>query len=311
MPTLGPPATYAPFALGAQWPVIAPLRDGKGFLLQGEYVYDNDEAGVWFYASPTLVMRIDRKEDPEEPLVWYEAHIYVHLEKGERFGSVLLHPEDPHQKEHVQPALIARQNRVVFAMNTDYYTYRIGRNSIVGTIIRNGEILHDSVPERNRGKFPNLDTLVMFPDGNWDVFYSDEYTAQELLAMGAADVYCFGPYLVRDGQLNPFVEEMITGKTRQPRCAVGMIKPGHYYAMLAEGGMTRRSIGVTIPQLAENMRAAGCTQAMNLDGGQTAVMMFMGEQITRIGSYAGGKTSPRTTTEIMGAGRWERPDEED
>jgi hypothetical protein len=32
-------------------------------------------------------------------------------------------------------------------------------------------------------------------------------------------------------------------------------------------------------------------------------MLFMGKQVTRIGSYAGGKTSPRSTTEIIGIGR--------
>lgn len=59
------------------------------------------------------------------------------------------------------------------------------------------------------------------------------------------------------------------------------------------------------------MKAAGCRQALNLDGGQTAVMVFMGRQITRIGKYDGGKTNARTTTEIMGIGRSDRivPDE--
>ena len=42
--------------------------------------------------------------------------------------------------------------------------------------------------------------------------------------------------------------------------------------------------------------------AFNLDGGQTAVMTFMGKQITRIGKYDGGKTSARATTEIIGIG---------
>jgi len=271
-------------------------------LLEGEYTYASDDAGVWFYASPALVVRIDRKEDKKIPLAWYEAHIYVNLDSDERFGATLLHPENPGKREHVHPASIARKNRLVFAMNTDYYTYRIGRNSIVGVVIRNRQVLHDNAPARNRGKFPNLDTLAMFEDGSWRVFYSDEYTAEEYLAMGAVDVFCFGPFLVRDGQLNPFVEAMRSGKTPQPRCAVGIIEPGHYYAMLAEGGIRRVSNGVSISQLAENMLEAGCVQAFNLDGGQTAVMMYMGEQISRIGQYSGGRTTPRSTTEVMGAG---------
>lgn len=306
-PTPEPTATpepirvFAPANLGVEWPQKPEALNAKGFLEKGEYVYTDAIAGLWFYASPTLVVRIDRKESKEDVLTWYEAHVFVDLESGERFGSTLLHPEDP-TKEHVQPARLAREKQVVFGMSTDYYTYRMGRNAVVGVVIRDGKILHDTAPQKNRSKFPNLDTLAMYADGRWGVYHSDEYTAQQYLDMGAVDVYSFGPFLVRDGELNPFVEEMGSGKTGQPRCAVGMIEPGHYYAMLAEGGMRKVSQGVTVQQLAEHMRAAGCQQALNLDGGQTAVMLFMGNQISRIGQYSGGKTLARATTEIMGVG---------
>ena len=96
---------------------------------------------------------------------------------------------------------------------------------------------------------------------------------------------------------------MVNGKTEQPRCAIGMIEPGHYYAILAEGRIRNVSNGVTVGFLAQHMFDAGCKEALNLDGGQTAVMTFMGNQISRIGKYDGGKTSARSTTEIIGVGR--------
>ena len=99
------------------------------------------------------------------------------------------------------------------------------------------------------------------------------------------------------------IVKMGNGKTEQPRCAIGIIQPGQYYAILAEGRIKNLSVGVTISFLAEQMLAEGCDQALNLDGGQTAVMTFMGNQISRIGKYDGGKTSARTTTEILGIGR--------
>ena len=37
-----------------------PALDAYGYPLSGEHVYEDDDAGVWFYASPTLVVRIDR-----------------------------------------------------------------------------------------------------------------------------------------------------------------------------------------------------------------------------------------------------------
>lgn len=299
-PTPSPRPVYEkPDASGVKWPDEPQARDDKGYLAQGEYVYENTEEGVWFYASPTLVVRIDRIYDPQAVITWYEAQVYCDPE-AESFESVLYNPEKP-QKKHVQTALIARENQVVFAMNTDYYTYRLGRNAITGMVIRDRKVFYDRVPEANRSKFPNLDTLAVNEDGSWKVYHSDELTAEEYLSRGAVDVFSFGPYLVREGEPNPFIEEMRNGKTGQPRCAVGMVEPGHYVGILAEGRM-RTSGGVSIAWLADRMLEAGCTEALNFDGGQTAVMAFMGNQITRIGQYD-GKTNARTTTEILGIGR--------
>ena len=296
-PTPVPPKTVCT----AQWPAGAPTQDAYGYLAQGEYVFTDAQAGVWFYATPTLVVRVDRVFDAQAVRTWYEAQIFCDLNAGERVSSVLYNPEKP-QKKHVQAALIARENQVVFGMNTDYYTYRMGRNAVVGMVIRNRQVFFDKTPEANRSKFPNLDTLAMYEDGSWGVYHSDELTAEEYLERGAVDVFSFGPYLVRDGESNPFVTQMRNGKTDQPRCAIGMIEPGHYYAVLVEGRL-KDSVGCSVEFLADHMMEKGCTQALNLDGGQTAVMTFMGEQITRIGKYDGGKTSARATTEIIGVGR--------
>lgn len=86
--------------------------------------------------------------------------------------------------------------------------------------------------------------------------------------MGAVDVFSFGPYLIREGEINPFIAEMTNGKTPQPRCAIGMVEPGHYYAVLAEGRIRNISIGVSIAQMAELMQKGGCKEALNLDGGR-------------------------------------------
>lgn len=284
------------------WPEEGQEKDEKGYLLSGEYVYENPEEGVWFYASPSLVVRVDRFFDEAAVNTWYEAHIFCDTAR-ERFGAVLHNPENP-RKAHVQASQIAREKQVVFAMNTDYYTYRLD-NPIIGMIIRNQKVFFDSVPKANRSKFPNLDTLAMYLDGSWSVFQSDELTAREYLVDNAVDVFAFGPYLIRNGEINPFIAKMSNGKTGQPRCAVGMIERGHYYAVLGEGRIRGEADGVTVEWLALNAQEKGCSVAFNLDGGQTAVMTFMGNQITRIGKYDGGKTAARTTTEILGIGHSE------
>lgn len=300
-PTPSPRPVHDKPVADVEWPDEDQARDEKGYLLEGEYVYENMDEGLWFYASPTLVVRIDRLFDPDAVITWYEARVFCDP-NVESFRSILHNPEKP-QSKHVQTALIARENQVVFGMNTDYYTYRLGRKAITGMVIRDKKVFFDRVPEANRSQFPNLDTLAINEDGSWAVYQSDELTAEEYLNRGAIDVFSFGPYLVRDGEINPFIEEMRNGKTGQPRCAVGMVTPGHYIAVLAEGRM-RTSVGVSVAFLADKMLELGCVQALNFDGGQTAVMAFMGNQITRIGQYD-GKTNARTTTEILGVGRSE------
>ena len=57
--------------------------------------------------------------------------------------------------------------------------------------------------------------------------------------------------------------------------------------MLCEGRVgksdeMKRSTGVMMKNLAKIMLDQGCTVAVNMDGGQTAVMAFMGKQINRV-----------------------------
>ena len=87
---------------------------------------------------------------------------------------------------------------------------------------------------------------------------------------------------------------------KNPRCAIGMIEPGHYAVIMAEGRI-HESDGVTMLHLALLMEQKGCQVAFNLDGGQTAVILFMGRQLNTIGAYD-GQTNARRTTEILGIG---------
>ena len=300
-------ATPKPTIRPVDFPTLPPVNE-KGFLQEGEFVYESVEEGLWMYASPTLKVQIERVNDPNKVLVWYEAHIWSDIEAGEKFAAIPIDREKWGKARHVEPERIAAENKVVFGMNTDYYTYRTAREGtlMVGIIIRDGQIISEKTSVYPRFRFPTLDTLALLPDGSMKVYRSDELTAQQYLDMGAKDVFAFGPILVRDGKTNPDVLEFGYGKTPQPRCAIGMIEPGHYYAVLVEARLKKESVGVSVSELMDMMLAGGCQTALNLDGGQTAVMLFMGKQVTRIGSYAGGKTSPRSTTEIIGIGRSEQ-----
>ncbi|MBQ8653441.1 MAG: phosphodiester glycosidase family protein [Clostridia bacterium] len=302
------PVTPTPAPTPAPTPVpayvaVMPQLNAKGFLDEGEFVYSSEEQGLWIFVDETTKVIINRRYDSAQPLTWFEAEIWTDVEAGTLINN---YPYDREKMGAVRANAqkTAALNQLAFAMNADYYTYRVrstnGRHT--GVVIRDGKILYDDpVPEKKvtSGLFPNLDMLAFFPDGSLETYHSYEITAQELVDKGAYTVLSFGPYLIKDGE---FSERVFTSNdAKNPRAAFGMVEPGHYVAIMAEGRL-KRSEGVTIKHLAQLMRAKNCQVAFNLDGGQTAVMVFMGTQLNKIGSYDGGKTYARSTSEVMGVG---------
>ncbi len=286
---------------------LLPETNDKGFMDEGEFIYSSEEEGLWIFIDETTRIIIERKFDATQPLTWFECDIFTDIEQGEMLRTIW-NDDVKRTKIRADAAETAAKHGVVFATNTDYFTYRVdvnasGRNT--GVVIRGGELLYDDpYPESkatNPNYMPNLDMVAFFEDGSMEVYRSHEITAQELLDMGAYDVYSFGPYLMKDGKLSQQAYD--ANETKNPRCALGMVEPGHYVYIMVEGRMEKtRSQGITMKELAKLMRAKGCENAINLDGGQTAVLIFMGKQLNKIGSYDGGKTNSRPTCEVMGVG---------
>lgn len=299
-------ATPAPTEVPA-YMAHMPALNAKGFLDEGEYIYSSEDEGLWIYVSQTSKVIIQRKYDATQPLTWFEADLYGDLDAGEMLRTVQNDPEKM-GKVRVDATETAKKHNVVFAMNTDYYTYRVAVNNSrhTGIVIRDGRILYDdpyTEKQVTNSMFPNLDMLAFMPDGSLKVYHSWEKTAQEFIDEGVQTVYSFGPYLLLDGKVSE--RAYANNENKNPRCAIGMVEPGHYVAIMCEGRL-KRSAGVTISYLAKMMRAKGCQVAFNMDGGQTAVMVFMGKQLNQIGAYDGGKTNSRPTSEVLGFGTSEQ-----
>ena len=299
-------ATPAPTEVPA-YMAHMPALNAKGFLDEGEYIYSSEDEGLWIYVSQTSKVIIQRKYAAPQPLTWFEADLYGDLDAGEMLRTVQNDPEKM-GKVRVDATETAKKHNVVFAMNTDYYTYRVAvnNNRHTGIVIRDGRILYDdpyTEKQVTNSMFPNLDMLAFMPDGSLKVYHSWEKTAQEFIDEGVQTVYSFGPYLLLDGKVSE--RAYANNENKNPRCAIGMVEPGHYVAIMCEGRL-KRSAGVTISYLAKMMRAKGCQVAFNMDGGQTAVMVFMGKQLNQIGAYDGGKTNSRPTSEVLGFGTSEQ-----
>ena len=84
----------------------------------------------------------------------------------------------------------------------------------------------------------------------------------------------FGPVVLQDGEIPTGLKK----NERHPRIIFGYCEPGHY-VIVAVDGRTKTSIGMTEQEMGELMQSLGCKDAMNLDGGTSAVMLFMGKTI--------------------------------
>ena len=97
---------------------------------------------------------------------------------------------------------------------------------------------------------------------------------------GAKTAISGGPVLVRGGKALRIRHtgddyESSTALERHPRSAVGWNDDA--YLLVSVDGRQRRSVGMTLNELAAYMAKLGCTDAMNLDGGGSAMLWEEGQ----------------------------------
>ena len=290
-PTLVPLASPAPTPV-PDWPE----RDPDGFLVSDdEYFYENDGEGLWIYLGKNLQVTITRREDSSIPLEWYETEIRTR--NGEAFRSVITDPDHP-GKKFQYPYVIARQERFVLGFSDDFFGNRMQKKETVGIIIREGKLISEATNRKTGHHLPNLDMMAQYPDGRLEVYECNEFSAEELLAMGARNVLSFGPLLIRNGEINDLVYDYY--KSLEPRQALGMISPNHFF-LLSVQGRNSGSRGTTLQRVAEMMKEKGVTEALNLDGGNTMALIFRGRMLNKLAVYKNRKFV-RTVPSLLGVG---------
>ena len=287
-----------------------PTLTAAGFLpadSDEEYVYQNSDQGQWIYISNSLRVEINRyHSEGSSKIVWYETSIrFTDAQSFQRYDSLQKY-KNKFNTEY--PNTIATRNNVVLGFSDDFYALRKERKNKQGIIIVDGKVVASEPYSRIVVYLPPLDLLALFPDGSAKAFYTNEYTADELLAMGVEDTLCFGPVLLRDGQLG---QQIADGKysSLEPRCALGMIEPRSYVLITVEGRLST-SQGVSLNWIAKRMQALGVQEALNLDGGNTTALVFCGELLNKVGTYTGESSSltgVRSVSSIMGIGQMHTP----
>ena len=280
---------------------VLPARTEEGFLAEDagteEFVYTNEEEGIWIYLTPSLsidLRRYEDKSDKRNPIIWFEADIHASAETP--MTAYLTQGKKYQGKAYSSPVNLAKLNKVVLAFADDNFGDRWNAGNKTGVIVRNGQIIGERTFADGKGKFPNLEVLALFDDGSMKTFASDAHTAKEYIDMGAVSTYAFGPILIQDGELSEYMKRSEYYSYHEPRCAIGMIEPYHYYLLVVKG-RTSDSNGVYLTWLANNMLQHGVQEGINLDGGGTTAIVFMGQIL----NWSSVKQL-RQTTSITGFG---------
>lgn len=108
---------------------------------------------------------------------------------------------------------------------------------------------------------------------------------------GTRDAAEFTPALIIDGEV--VVDENSFWTSPNPRTCVGQTAYLETVMVVIEGRFTD-SPGCSVVPVAEKMHQYGCVQALNMDGGTSAIMYYDGEYVTRCSNVnlPGGRTLP-------------------
>ena len=242
-----------------------------------EVIITDSEHGHWAYRSDDLGIDIERvsiTNSEGKPVTYFVADIHMKDISQFRpgFGA-----EAHTGRGAIYPWIITRREKAVLWITGDNLIN--DERDEKGILIRDGRIFYSANAE---------DTLAIYPDMSMRIVKKRLSTPTILLEDGVENAYSFGPTLIDNGVINTQAKYHRVRRAN-PRSGIGYIEPGHYIAIVVDGRQKDYSVGMPIWDFADLFAEYGCTVAYNLDGGLSAAMIFMGEQLNshngnRIGS---------------------------
>lgn len=158
-----------------------------------------------------------------------------------------------------------RYNAIV-ALNGDNYAQEKAKHSFV---VRMGEVRQTKL---NKQK----DILIIDENGDFHTFIDSvgADTFEKDTGHTIMNAFMFGPALVKEGEIVKTDNYDFNREGRQPRSAIGQLDHLSYVLVIADNTTGSDSVGVTQQELAEFMKELNCVEAYNLDGGNSAVMIY-------------------------------------
>lgn len=249
-----PTPTPEPGDFSATFPTDEPA-EGDGIF--GSYMDEN--------------LRVVVSEKHTDDATYYVADVWIRnirefktaFAKG-KFGRGL----------YEMPSDLAIGKSAVVAISGDTY----GSNS-QSVVIRNGNLYRDTVGTE--------DVCILYADGVMESYYASDFNLDAAVARGAFQSWAFGPKLIDGGQVPASYNTTDVIKNHNPRSAIGYYGPGHYCLVVVDGRQSGYSRGMTLDELSQAMIDLGCVDAYNLDGGQSAMLIFQDQVVNQ--PYKGGR----------------------
>lgn len=240
------------------------------------------------YEDETIRVKIEKTQFDEGTTI---ITAYVQIADPSQLRTAVGNPDKLASTRGKSVSYMAKTNNAVIALNGDNFNFETPKKTFeyrMGNKIRS---------KSNRTK----DILIIDDQGDFHLYVKSQginKAPEELKSANRklVNAFTFGPALVIDGQLQQLDDGYgYNPNGRDPRAAIGQMGKLSYVMVIVtakERGSGK--YGMSQKKLAEYMHELGCVQAFNLDGGNSAEMVF-GKQIFK--GMPGG--DERTLSDII------------
>jgi hypothetical protein len=237
------------------------------------YTETNGQAGPWYYSGGGMTLTAMQ-------LVWDDRrYTLADVVCGDLPICSGAGGGDTSYTTSEHPWQLARRYSAVLALTGDYLTHSLNDK---GVMIRNGTIWYD-------GKA--ADTLAMLPEGRLAVYPAGTISASELLENGVVNSWAFGPILVMNGKAyEPALRHPL--RHMNVRSVVAMIEPGHFLFLATTDRFTNSEMQTLLLEYDVEL-------AYQLDGGHSAALVLMGEQLNPKAVYDRWGASQRRMIDML------------
>lgn len=239
------------------------------------------------YEDDSIRVRLQHEQWDEGTKV----HVaYIQIADASQLRTAVAHPEKLGSTRGKTVSTIAKANNAVIAINGDNYMDKPEKTTFEYRMTQ--KIRSKS----NRTK----DILIIDDQGDFHLFVQSQGIKEfpeQLKKNGRylVNAFTFGPALVKDGELLELDSNYgYNPGGREPRAAIGQLGTLSYVLVIVDAKSRSGDSGMSQAKLAEYMYNLGCVQAFNLDGGNSAEMVF-GDQIYK--GMPGG--DERTLSDII------------